>query len=67
MREDELFANSGRNIELHKDLGYDEIREDWYGLYILDEQGNIFCQVFGETIEICDDKADKILELNYIV
>ena len=54
-------------MRLSKDIGYDEIGEDWYGLYIIDEQGKIFCQVFGETIEICDEKADKILELNYIV
>lgn len=54
-------------MKLHKDIGYDEISEDYYSLYIIDESGNIFCQVFGETTEICDEKADKILELNYIV
>jgi len=53
-------------MTLHKDIGYDEIGEEYYGLYIIDEQGKIFCQVFEETTEICDEKADKILELNYL-
>ena len=50
-----------------KDLGFDEISEGWYGMYILKEDGNMFCQVFGRTVEECEQNADKILELNYII
>ena len=50
-----------------KDIGYDEIRENCYGVYILNEQGRIVCQVFGKTIEECDKNADRILETNYII
>lgn len=49
------------------DIGYDEIREGCFGLYILSEKGDIVCQVFGRTVEECEENADKILELNYII
>lgn len=49
-----------------KDLGIDEINENWFGMYIINERGNIFCQVYGKTVEECEENADKILELNYI-
>lgn len=52
---------------LRKDLGFDEITEGWYGMYIIQDGGKVFCQVFGRTIEECEDNADKILELNYII
>jgi len=51
-------------MKLRKDLGLDEINENCYGMYILDEQGKIFCQVYGMTIEGCEENAGKILELN---
>lgn len=54
-------------MKLRKDLGYDEINENLYGLYIMDDKGKIFCQVLGETLEDCDNKADLILELNIIL
>ena len=54
-------------MKLRKDLGIDEIADNLYGMAILDERHNIFCQVFGKTAEECEENADKILELNYIV
>ena len=53
-------------MELRKDLGFDEINENWFGMYIINEEGNIFCQVYGKTALECEENADKILELNYI-
>lgn len=53
-------------MKLRKDLGFDEISESCFGMYILDEQSKIFCQVFGRTLEECEENADKILELTYI-
>ena len=46
---------------LRKDLGFDEVSEDWYGMYILNEDGNIFGQVFGRTVEECEDRADELI------
>ena len=51
-------------MQLHKDLGYDEVNEDWYGLYILKEDGTIFCQVYGKTTEECDKNAKRVLKTN---
>ncbi len=50
-----------------KDIGYDEISDNWFGVYIMNEQGKVVCQVFGETIEECDENADRIIETTYIV
>lgn len=47
-----------------KDLGIDEINEEWFGMYIINEKGNIFCQVYGKTVEECEENANKILKLN---
>lgn len=44
-------------MNLRKDLGFDELSEGRYGMYILNEKGNIFCQVFGKTIKECEKKC----------
>lgn len=54
-------------MKLKKDLGINELNDTCFGMYILNEQGRIFCQVFGITVEECEENADKILELNYLV
>jgi len=51
-------------MKLRKDLGFDEISVGWYGMYILKEDGTIFCQVYGKTVQKCEKNADKILKLN---
>jgi hypothetical protein len=50
-----------------KDIGYDELSDNWFGVYIVDETGNMVCQAYGRTIEECDKNADRILETNYII
>jgi predicted RNase H-like HicB family nuclease len=54
-------------MNLRKDLGFDEILDNTYAMYIIDEDGNIFCRVFGSSLDECEKNADKILELNYII
>ena len=49
-----------------KDIGYDELADNWFGVAILDDRNNIVCQAFGKTIEECDKNADRIIETNYI-
>lgn len=49
-----------------KDIGYDELADNWFGVYIVDSLNNPVCRVFGESIEECDKNADRILKTNYI-
>ena len=48
---------------IRKDLGMDEINTSQYAMYLLHEDGTIFCRVFGETPEKTENKADLILML----
>lgn len=51
------------NLPLHKDIGIDEVNENLFSIYIIDEKGNVVASVYGKTADECDQNADELIDL----